>query len=166
MGVVVEIDFSTSKFKFNVTIHLKTTLVYPRPHRDASTNAYRLPIFFNNMLCFIQPSSSLALGDKAVLVIIILASATVVTIIITAIIYTAWCKNNSVHPDVESIEVREAPVSSRAHRDGPTTSRAPPPPPTPKAAPKPKAPAPREPEASPAKKGQAKKGKMLKKDAW
>lgn len=122
--------------------------------------------FFNNMLCFIQPSSSLALGDKAVLVIIILASATVVTIIITAIIYTVWCKNNSVHPDVESIEVKEAPVSSRAHRDGPTTSRAPPPPPTPKAAPKPKAPAPREPEASPSKKGQAKKGKMLKKDAW
>lgn len=162
MGAVVEIDFSTSKrnYSFENNPGISTA-----PQRRLN-KCLQITIFFNNMLCFIQPSSSLALGDKAVLVIIILASATVVTIIITAIIYTVWCKNNSVHPDVESIEVKEAPVSSRAHRDGPTTSRAPPPPPATKAAPKPKAPAPREPEASPAKKGQAKKGKMLKKDAW
>lgn len=153
----------------NVTNSIENnTGIFTAPQRrltKCEVNTHANYLYINNTLCFIQPSS-LALGDKAVLGIIVLASATVVTIILTAIIYTVWCKNNSVHPDVESIEVKEAPVTSRPHREATTTSRAPPPPPATKAAQKSKAPAPREPEASPAKKGPAKKGKMLKKDAW
>ena len=100
------------------------------------------------------------------LVIIVLASAIIVTLIITAIVYTVWFKNNSVGPDIEvtTIEVKQAPTTSGSRPASKNT------PATPKTMPKPP---PRAKAASteaepthPARKGPAKKAKNLKKDAW
>ena len=97
------------------------------------------------------------------LVIIILASAIIVTLIITAIVYTVWFKNNSVGPDVEitTIEVKQAPTTSGsrpAPKNAPKTTQKPPP--------RAKAASTDAEHNPPARKGQAKKAKNLKKDAW
>ncbi|XP_061185778.1 mucin-5AC-like [Saccostrea echinata] len=116
------------------------------------------------------------LGEKAVLVIIILSSALVVTIIITAIVYKVWCTKNVVRP---VLEVNEAPTTSFKPKPAPKSDPKPAPEPTPKPAPEPtpkpaSKPVPRKAppsestktKPSPPKKAPPQKGKSLKKDAW
>ena len=100
------------------------------------------------------------------LAIIILASAIIVTLIITAIVYTVWFKNNSVGPDVEitTIEIKQAPTTSGsrpAPKNAPATPKT-----TPKPPPRAKAASTEAEPTPPARKGPAKKAKNLKKDAW
>ena len=100
------------------------------------------------------------------LAIIILASAIIVTLIITAIVYTVWFKNNSVGPDVEitTIEIKQAPTTSGsrpAPKNVPATHKT-----TPKPPPRAKAASTESEPTPPARKGPAKKAKNLKKDAW